>query len=120
MAASCDVTFAMLADPESAVGITFVVVAVSSYQFYSIKFCFSPGRCCLWKEWSCKWYGTWEGVNFGDSLMICITLYFSWDLFTRNAFYRIFSNRLHSDYVISSDKNYASLSLIFKKFIIYL
>ena len=54
VAASCDITFAMLADPESAVSMPYFLHLLASCLLDSVfSINILLGRCCLWKAWSC-------------------------------------------------------------------
>lgn len=67
VAASCDVTFAMLADPDSAVstyfgGYHFLLISLISNYRTSFS-----GGSCMRKSWSCRWYEPWKRVCFACS-----------------------------------------------------
>lgn len=65
VAASCDVTFAMLADPESAVRMFhFKNIACTSMLVMATDYQFLSGGCCLWEAWCCKWNWSRKRVLF--------------------------------------------------------
>ncbi|KAJ7002951.1 glyoxylate/succinic semialdehyde reductase 2 [Populus alba x Populus x berolinensis] len=55
--AACDVTFAMLADPECAVSI-FYFNCLLNISYWKANSGLISGGGCMWKAWSCKWYGS--------------------------------------------------------------
>ena len=59
--AACDVTFAMLADPECAVSMLYFNYLLSISYWEANSGLFADGGC-MWKAWSCKWYGSRKRV----------------------------------------------------------